>query len=527
MNEIKLLTALELRSLYGINRLRYTKDKKQKRNMWLLTAVWGLLLAMVFAYTAGLVYGLCLLGLASIVPAYLTVFATLLIFVFELFKAGNTLFGNRGYDILSSMPLHVRSVVTARFLGMYMEDLILTAVIMLPGLVTFFICANPGIVALVVLIFGVLFIPAVPLVLATLIGTLIMALSARMKHKSMMQSVLLIGFVIAVLLVSVLLPTANAELSVEQITVIASDIGGLFGKIYPPAAWLGEAALLANIPNLLFFIGVSVLPMLASLWIASHIFDRVMRRLQSVSAKSNYQMGELQSRGLLRTLYLRECKRYFSSSIYVTNTIIGPIMGTLASAALMIAGKGRLLGAVSIPIDLLGLLPFVFAGIFCMMTTTSVSISMEGSRFWIVKSLPIPVKTLLDSKILLNLSLMAPFWLASKIMLMIALRPRLIDALWLILIPSLYAMFSVVFGITVNLKFCRLDWEKEETIVKQSASAGLGGFSGFLAAIVGLLAVLLIPAPYAAFIRLAICLVLAGGTVVLYRWNNRIRLETL
>ena len=41
---------------------------------------------------------------------------------------------------------------------------------------------------------------------------------------------------------------------------------------------------------------------------------------------------------LIAALYRREFKRYFASGIYVTNTIMGPVMGTLMAIALCFAG---------------------------------------------------------------------------------------------------------------------------------------------------------------------------------------------
>ena len=45
-------------------------------------------------------------------------------------------------------------------------------------------------------------------------------------------------------------------------------------------------------------------------------------------------------------------------------------------------------------------------------------------------------------------------------------------------IPAVMILFSCVFGITVNLHFPVLEWEKEVRIVKQNASAMLGGMGG-------------------------------------------------
>ena len=48
--QIKILTALELKNLFGLNTLRHTKDKAKKRNAALLSVAWVMLIAMVVFY---------------------------------------------------------------------------------------------------------------------------------------------------------------------------------------------------------------------------------------------------------------------------------------------------------------------------------------------------------------------------------------------------------------------------------------------------------------------------------------------
>ena len=91
LREAKLLTALELKNLFGLNTLRHTKDKAKKRNATLLSVVWVILIAMVMVYVGGLVYGLVLLGLKSLVGAYLAFLASVVILAFGIFKAGENM----------------------------------------------------------------------------------------------------------------------------------------------------------------------------------------------------------------------------------------------------------------------------------------------------------------------------------------------------------------------------------------------------------------------------------------------------
>ncbi len=520
MTEIKVLTLLELRSLYGFNKFLHSKDPKAKNRYKLLGIVWTALILMVFGYVGGLVYGYCSLGLSDIVPGYLVMIASLLILAFGLFKAGNGIFGGRSYDILSAMPLKANSIVVSRFLLMYVEDLLLSAAIMIPGMVVYGICEKPGIGFYLTGFVGTFLIPVIPLVFATLLGTLIMAVSSRLKQKSLVQTLLMLGVVVAILVGSFGMASAAEEITLEMLANLSQMAADAIGRLYPPALWLGNAMLRNSVSGLLNFLLVSLGMAALTVWTISRYFHSIMRKLLTFSAKHTYQIGNMESRSLLKALYFRELKRYFSSSIYVTNTIIGPIMGCIMAGAVCFVGLDKLLESIPYSIDIRGLVPFAMAAVFCMMTTTSTAISMEGKQVWVVQSMPIPLKTLFDSKILLNLSLMLPFYLLSEVFLVIALRPGLMELVWLLALPALLMIFSAVIGITVNLKFHSFDWEKEEMVVKQSASAMLGGFAGMLLAVLLGVGVFLTPVQFSDLVKLVICMLLVGGTWFLYQKNN-------
>lgn len=98
---------------------------------------------------------------------------------------------------------------------------------------------------------------------------------------------------------------------------------------------------------------------------------------------------------------------------------------------------------------------------------------------------------------------------------------------WLAIVPLIIMAFSMVFGVTVNLKFHRFDWDKKEQVVKQRLSALLGGFAGFLASVLAGGMVLVSPTSFEHPLRLGICAVMIVLTVYLYQKNQTVHMETL
>lgn len=525
LRQIKNLSKLQLCNLFGLNVLRFSKDKKAKRKKIALGLVCAMLVVILAAYIVGFSYAFILMGMSEILPAYLIAVSSLVIFFFGIFKAGSVIFQKKSYDILCSLPVSQSAIVISRFIRMYVENLLLTLAFMLPGLAVYVYFIQPKISFYVIAIVEILAVPLLPITAATFLGALVSAISSRMKHKNLVSALLSILLVLAVMLGSSQLTAVEGEVSMEMLANLSNIIVSLLGKIYPPAVIMGAAMVNGDFVPCLACVGAFLVIFAVMTAIVSVSFHAICRRLFSTSAKHDYHMETLKEKSVLATLYKKELKRYFASSIYVTNTIIGPILAVVFAATVYTMGIDTF-KALPIPIDVAELIPFALSAIFCLMTTTCTSISMEGKEWWIVKSLPINTKTILNSKILLNLSLFAPFYIASEALLIIALKPALPDIIWLLIIPAVMILFSCVFGITANLRFPVFNWESETAVVKQSASAMLS-MCGALLALISAVPVVVIKGVPTDLIKLAICVIFATATVLLYKNNNSFDLQKI
>ncbi len=524
-NECALLLRLEAKALFGWNRFRHTSDKRERNRWILLASVWALLAAMIVGYVVALSWGLISLGLATAVLPYLALISSMIVLMFGVFKTKDALFARRGYELLASLPIRQRSIVLSRFLLMYLQDAALAALVVLPGFIVYAILTQPPIWTYGLVPLGILLLPALPLGLSVAVGVLVAAVTSRIKRRGVAEALLSIALVVLVLVGSTVLGGNEENITVDAIAQLAGAVQNLIGTIYPPAMWFGLGATTAPL-YFLALAGTSIAAVLVTVAVVSVTYERICRRL-FMSVKATQKEEKTQQRGLYRALLRREWKRYFASGVYVTNTIIGPIMGLLLSIAILFVGVEGLAKELSLPIDIPALLPFVVAAVFCMMPITAVSVSMEGREIWILQSLPISTRAWLDGKILLQLVITAPFYLVSEILLMIALSPDWLEAIRLLLIPAVLILFSAVAALSINLAWHRFDWEKEVTVVKQSTAAGLGGFCGTLASILCALVSLAIPEEWSLLFCLAILAILTLATYLLYRRNAAVRMETL
>ncbi len=146
---------------------------------------------------------------------------------------------------------------------------------------------------------------------------------------------------------------------------------------------------------------------------------------------------------------------------------------------------------------------------------------MEGENFWQIQTLPISNKVVYDSKILANLAVAGPFYLATVILFCLAMKPSAGEAIWMVAIPACYLLFISVTGLSINLAFPVLNWENEVQVVKQSTATLITMLVGMAVSILPLVAVIVVPQEMVLPIRVFTVLVLMVVAGVLYCRNNK------
>lgn len=521
LTQIKFLTKLELCNLYGLNKIRFLKDKKAKKKAIIVPSICIVLLFLLFFYMGSFSYGFIWLGLEKEILTYLITVSSLLIFGFGILKSGNLIFYQEGYDMLCALPVTSVAIVVSRLIRMYVENLFIALAIVVPGIVVYGWYIGPNWFFYFLSILGLLFIPCLPMSCSILIGAFITGVSSKINCKSLVGACLSIFMVFAIMYGTLSISIIE-EIELETVKEISSVVFELLKKVYPPACWMGIAVISGNLLQYLLYVGVSVGIFILVLYGISICFHQICQSLYSNLAKHNYKLKTGKQNSILVAQVKREFYHYFSSSVYITNTIIGPVMSCVFSGVFLVMDIESITEMLPFPVKINYIVPFILAGILCTMPTTAVSISMEGKNWWIVKSLPLSTKSILDAKILMNVLLLFPFYMLSEILLMIGLQPKGLELFWLIFIPIIFILFSCIYGITINLCFPVMDWEKEVSVVKQSASAMLGGMGSLVLTVLCVMGIGVVQKEYVINrLNIGICVMGILGVFILYRRNNR------
>lgn len=515
------LTRLGLYSLFHINELRYIKDKKKKQRFILMGIVWMILALILIFYMAVLSFSYIRIGLGDVLPMYFYTAASMIILFFSLFKVGDTMFSIKSYEIQASWPVSAAAVIVSRFVLMYLTNLLFSFVVMLPGMGIYGWVMRPAISFYIYGVLGLLFLPILPLCIALIFGAVIQAIGARMKHKGVGIALLTLIFGIALMGVSMFFSWNAESMDMRQLENMALLVTDTLKKMYPPAWIYGRAVVKGEFSGMIGLCAVSAAILAGFVFILKKYFIDICGLLNTASAKNNYKLESQRKNSVMKALWQRELRRYFASGIYISNTMFGYIFMVIASAALLIYTPGKFETMIGMSGLVNRVWPLILGFMPAMMPTTACSISMEGKNLWRLQSLPLDDRKIYDAKILLNLSLAAPFYILAVILSIIALHPGLIDGLFILCVPAAYILFSAVAGLSANMALPLLQWESEVQVVKQSGAALISMLAAFAVWLIPTGIVLAFQQLSSEMIFLLMLAVLSVLTFILYRKNQR------
>ncbi len=483
MRDILLLMRVHTRNTLGFNKAIHGKSRGEKTKMVLfacLLALAGLLLLGVSTmYSAMIAYSLYETNAPlALLPAIMMAVSSCIALFTTIYKAGGILFAFRDYDLLMSLPLRSKTVVLSRICILYSMNILFTLVVMVPAGVVYAVMASPPLWYYLFFVLTLFLLPVVPVLVATVIGTLVTAATARFRHKNALTLV----FTMAVM-VAVVFGSMNMGAAMENIADFGSALMKIVDRVYPLTGVYTRAVCQGDLLSFALFVGISLVAMAVYVWVVGRKFGVLHSMLTGVGARSNYKLTRLKQGSPGAALCKKEIRRYFSSPVYVLNTGIGLVLMTVFSIAVTFLGADQLEEILDVPMlgSLVGSVAPLFISLFVTMTyTTACSISLEGKNFWLLRSLPIATRTVLWSKIALNLLLILPVVALNTVILAIGLRADALQTALLFFTPAAYALFISVIGQLLNLLFPNFGWTNETAVIKQSAPAFLTMLAGFL-----------------------------------------------
>lgn len=489
MSNLALLMKNNLINESGINKLKYADNKEKSKGFAMalliiftiiILSIYGFILCFYLSDFLIKINQMELLLILGIVGCTITTFFT------SLYKSPSYLFQSKDYEILSSLPIKERTILSSKILTLIISNyLFAAAFLIVPGIV-YFIKVKTSVLYFPFLIILTLVAPLIPITFSSIVAFFITNISTKTKKSNLVSIILNLSLVVIVLILSFNLQNVMTTIIQNSTSIIDGT-----KKLYPLAYYFVDALKMGNIASLLIFTLVSIIPTIVLVFLFAKNFNQINSKLSETYKTNDYKFKELKSSTPVKSLLSKETKRFFSSNIYVMNSSIGMIMLPIFTIAILLVGYDKIAQILEINMfkDMI-LLQVLGITLFCLMltNTTCVSISLEGKNLWILKSSPIEEMDIFKSKILLNLILTIPISVASFIVLSFKLEFPLIATLLIIVAIILLAIFSATLGIIINLLYPKLEFTSDVAVVKRGASVIITMISNvlYLAALCGI-----------------------------------------
>ncbi len=472
LKKVMRLLSVQLLAVLG-DMLMLGKSRTKKPKLLYAGLLFFVVVMSIVSFTYNLMIG-TVLGMyhsLEVLPAMMMVILCITILMTTIFKVKGTVFGFRDYDLVMSLPVSTGEIIASRLIILYSFNFIFVLIVMVPMMVAYGILAHPGLLFYVFCSVGMLFLPLVPIVVASFLGTLIALAASKFRHQNLLNILFTVGLLGIVFGLSFLLDGRE-----QQIVDVGKAVVGQVNSAYPLAGLFTSAVIDYDVLALVMFIGISIL----AFWIYTALLKLVFKRMNTAmltgTARANFKMGELKTSSPWKALYGKELKRFFSSSLYVLNAGIGILMLTVGAIALIFVDLGTLVGDPQAAAQLSTSLPVAIS--FCVVLTcsSSSSISLEGRSLWIIKSLPVTYKQVYLAKLAVNLTITAPAVLDAAIIGW-ALGLGIYQTVLLVLVTAASSVLIACYGLVINLIFPNFNWVSEVVVVKQSAAVMVTVFS--------------------------------------------------
>lgn len=423
-------------------------------------------------------------GLDWLYFAFAGLMALALMIVGSIFMTKSQLYEARDNELLLSLPVPPSAILASRMVVLLLFNAVFGLMVVAPAGVVWLtqVSASVGQILIFLLIF--LAMPFLSLAVSSVFGWLLALISTRVRNKSLFSTLFSLLFLGVYFYFY-----SQAYTYIQYLAVHGQQVAEKLGAV-APLVWLGRAVAEGNALLMLPVLLVELVPFVLVTLLLSATFIKVATANRGF-AHVRYREKTLRTSSADTALLSRELKRFVSCPGYMMNAGIGLIfVAALGVFALIKPDLFEMLGQQMAGGDAT-LLPLLAAAAVCLMNSmvmiSAPSISLEGSRLWIVQSIPVRPQQVLKAKLNTHFFVSLPFMVFTSAALAFVLKADALSAVLLIVLPLVYCLWCAIMGLVLNLYFPRFDWINEIQPIKQGISTMLAMLVGFVSVLVPIL----------------------------------------
>ncbi len=515
---------LEIGTLYFRNR------KTGKNRGTAGTVGFIILFAFLFISLGAAFFGVAMMMAETLLPSGLNwlyfAMMSLMAIAFgtfgSVFSTYSSVYNAKDNELLLSMPIPPSRILFVRIVGVYVMGLVYASLIFIPSLIAYWLNVQPTALMVVLQILLMFIVSIFILTLTLILGWIVALVASKIKNKSIITVFLSLAFMA---LYYILYSRINEFL--QLLLLNSTQIGNTIKTVGYPIYELGLALTGDITATLIFTLIVAVL-----FAIVYFILSRTFIKIATTSGgskKSKYKAQKAKKSSLKTALLKKEFRRFFASPTYMLNCALGTLF--MPALAIFAVIKSDVISQFIFELTeampkIAQCVPLFAVAAVCMMSTlndiTAPSVSLEGKNLWIIRSLPVNTKDILDAKQMLHLLLTVPPAVISMVLLAIVTGSDIMTSVLMVLSVFSFVQLMSAIGLFLNLKKPNLDWTNETVPVKQSFSVVITLFGGWFiviafAALYLLLWKFIPPILYLVIVTA----VFESGTILLNSWIRK------
>ena len=434
----------------------------------------------------------------------------------SVFNTYSGLYLAKDNDLLLSMPIPVRYIITARLLNVYLLGTMYAATVFVPALIVYWCIAGVSVARVVCGVLMFLIDSAIVLILSCLLGWVVAKISLRLKNKSFITVIISLVFIGAYYFFYF-----KARDLISEMVAHAGEYGArikgaayglyLFGRI-GEGDWAAAA---------IFLVGTAIVFALVC-YVLSRSFLKIATSSGN-TARQRYTEKRVKEKSAFGALLGKEFGRFTSSPNYMLNCGLGILLIPACGVFLLIKGRA-ILGAVGAALsgkpDIAAVaLCLVLCLLSSMNDSAAPSVSLEGKSIWLPQSLPVALKTVLRAKTAAQVLLSGVPMLIADVCAQFAVEAPAGLRLLIFVMPLVYVLFSAVLCTVIAVRMPVMNWTNEVTPIKQSGGVLLAIFGSWaVCAVIGIFYLIVGWRLGGTLYLLLWTAVLAALTLLLQRW---------
>ena len=433
----------------------------------------------------------------------------------SVFNTYSGLYLAKDNDLLLSMPIPVRVIMTSRLLSVYLMGLMYSGIVILPAILVYWftvpVTAGRILGGVVLLVDISLFV----LTLSCALGWVVAKISLKLKRKSFITVIVSLVFFGLYYFVCF-----RSQAMITDLLLNAEDVGNRIKGIYPLYLF-GRVGCGDGVAMLI--VSAVVIALLALVW---YLIARSFLHIATASgntAKTVYHEKAVKPVSADAALLRKELGRFTASPLYMLNCGLGTVFLVVLAVLALIKGREVFLMMNALFAGGEGFVTVLAALCLCLLAgsndISTPSVSLEGKSLWIAQSLPIDPWQALRAKLRMHLLITELPLVVCAVCVAAVSGAALPEIVMMLVTPMVYVVLSAAFGLFMGLKRPNLNWTSEVAPIKQGLAVFLSMFVGWLVAVaLGFLYYALMARVGAVAFLLAVTALFAVLALVLVRW---------